>query len=96
MRLITSSIDEALGGILVHNVADREGHKALLKGRQLAAEDIDQLRTLGKREVYVALLEPGDVRENDAVTRLAQAVAGNNVSATATNPIRHDFFIRSG
>lgn len=82
MRLVNIPIDQAEGGVLVHNVADELGHKALLKGHRLGAADVDKLRALGKSQVYVALLEPGDVRENDAVVRIALAAAGENTAAT--------------
>lgn len=82
MRLADVPIDQAEGSVLVHNVADDQGHKALLKGHRLSAADIEKLRALGRSQVYVALLEPGDVRENDAVTRIGTVVAGENTSAT--------------
>ncbi len=85
MKLAYISIDQAVDGILVHHVADAQGHKALPKGHQLTAADIDKLRALGKGQVYVALLEPNDVREDDAITRIAQAVVGDNVSMTPAN-----------
>jgi molybdenum cofactor cytidylyltransferase len=82
MRLTIAPIEQSVGGILVHNVADGEGHKALPKGHQLTTADIEKLRALGKTVVYVARLEPGDVRENEAVARIGRAVAGENISAT--------------
>lgn len=82
MRLANIPIDQAEGSVLVHNVADAHGHKALLKGHRLIAADIEKLRALGRSQVYVALLDPGDVRENDAVTRIGKATAGENTSAT--------------
>ncbi len=85
MKLAYISIDQAIDGILVHNVADAQGHKALPKGHQLTAADIDKLRALGKGQVYVALLEPDDVREDEAITRIAQAVVGDHVSTTPAN-----------
>ena len=85
MRLVIVPIDEAAGGILVHNVADGQGHKALPKGHQIGVEDIAKLRALGREQVYVAQLEPGEVRENEAVTRIARAAAGKQVSLTQAN-----------
>jgi molybdenum cofactor cytidylyltransferase len=82
MRLANVPIEQSVGGILVHNIADSEGHKALMKGHQLTLADLGKLRSLGKSEVYVALLEPGDVRENEAVARIGRAVAGENTRAT--------------
>ncbi len=82
MRLATVKIEDAVGGILVHNVADADGHKALTKGHKLTPEDTQKLRALGKTEVYVAQLNADDVREDDAVRRLAQAIVGLNLEAT--------------
>lgn len=78
MRLINAPIEESVGGILVHNVADSNGHKALPKGHQLTPADLEKLRALGRTAVYVARLDPGDVRENEAAVRIARAVAGEN------------------
>jgi molybdenum cofactor cytidylyltransferase len=82
MQLINAPIDQSVGGILVHNIADPDGHKALTKGHQLTPADIEKLRALGKTEVYIARLEPGDVRENEAAVRIGRAVAGENVHAS--------------
>lgn len=79
MRLATVSLDHALGGILVHNIADEQGHKALSKGRRLDAADLGRLRAMGRDSVYVAQLEPGDVPEDEAAGRIALAVCGENV-----------------
>ncbi len=92
MRLDIVPLEQAVGGILVHNISDAEGHKALAKGHQLGGDDIERLRELGKQEVYVALLDPGDVRENDAITRIAAAVAGKNLAASSPNTGRVNLF----
>ena len=57
MRLATVSLDDALGAILIHNIADAQGHKALPKGKRLDAADIEKLRALGRTNVYVGLLD---------------------------------------
>lgn len=85
MNLAVVPIEQSLGGILVHNVPDGQGRKALMKGHRLVAEDIEKLRALGKTQVYVALIEPGDIRENEAAERIGRAVAGENTSATAAS-----------
>ncbi len=82
MKLATLPIEESAGAILVHNVADAQGHKALAKGHRLTAADIEKLRELGRREIFVARLEADDVRENDAVSRIARAMAGEGVTQT--------------
>jgi molybdenum cofactor cytidylyltransferase len=82
MHLAIVPIDQSVGGILVHNVADAEGHKALMKGHQLTPADVGRLHELAKSEVYVAILEPGDVRENEAADRIGRLVAGENTGVT--------------
>jgi molybdenum cofactor cytidylyltransferase len=69
-------LEEAEGRILGHNVAGRDGRRLLRKGRALSRDDVDRLRGLGRRSVYVAELEPGDVEENAAALRIAQAAVG--------------------
>jgi len=72
-------IEEAAGKILVHNVADETGRKAFGKGHVVAREDLEKLAQLGRRDAYVAELEPGDVHEDQAAARLAAAIAGPGV-----------------
>lgn len=74
MFLTTLPTDQAVGHILRHNVADAAGHKALSKGRRLTVDDAARLRALGIATVRVAVLEPGDVHEDEAAQRLADAV----------------------
>lgn len=92
MKLATIDIDHALGGILIHNVADAQGHKALPKGHQLCASDVEKLRALGKNSVVVALLDHGDVRENEAAVRIATAVAGEHLEISAVSGGRVNLF----
>ncbi|MFO7167326.1 MAG: molybdopterin-binding protein [Chloroflexota bacterium] len=82
MYLATLPIDAAIGHILRHNLADHAGHKLLSKGRRLTADNVAQLRALGIETVRVAVLEPGDVHEDEAARRLAEAVCGPGVIAT--------------
>ena len=82
-------LEEAEGRILGHNVAGRDGRRLLRKGRALSRDDVDRLRGLGRRSVYVAELEPGDVEENAAALRIAQAAvgAGLRLSGAATGRV---------
>ncbi len=96
MKLATISIEDTIGAILIHNIADAQGHKALPKGHRLTADDVEKLRALGKQQVYVGLLEADDVRENDAVIRIARAVAGENVSITAPSGGRVNLLASTG
>lgn len=72
-------LDDAAGKILGHNIADGNGKRLLRKGKPLTREDLDALRALGRRSVYVAALEPGDVDENGAARRVAQAAMGDGL-----------------
>lgn len=80
MRIETVEIESAVGGILVHNLADAQGHKAFAKGHVLSPADVSKLRALGKSRVTIARLDAGDVAENDAAARIAAAVAGEHIS----------------
>ncbi len=92
MRLENIPIDQSVGAVLVHNVVDASGQKALSKGRQIRPEDIAKLRALGKETVYAAVPEPGDVREDDAATRLAKAAAGNGIEMSKPSGGRVNFY----
>ncbi len=81
MRLERRAISEALGTILMHNVADEEGSRALKKGTRLTDEHLRQLAELGRTTVDVAVLEADDVHEDEAATALAEALC--------TDPITH-------
>ncbi|MGB8645176.1 MAG: molybdopterin-binding protein [Anaerolineae bacterium] len=84
MQMENVPLDEAVGAILVHNIADAQGHKLFAKGHALSAEDIEKLRGV-RHELYVARLAPGEVRENEAVQRIARALGGENVSFSPPN-----------
>jgi molybdopterin biosynthesis enzyme len=83
MYLATLRPEEAIGHILRHNLTDVNGRKALSKGHRLVADDLPRLRALGTSAVRVAVLEPGDVHEDEAARRLAEAVRGPGVVSTA-------------
>jgi molybdopterin biosynthesis enzyme len=76
-------IDDAVGKVLGHNVADASGRRALRKGRPISPDDVAVLREMGRRQVYVALPGPDDVEENRAAERIARAAAGAGVRLTA-------------
>ncbi|MDO9441284.1 MAG: molybdopterin-binding protein [Beijerinckiaceae bacterium] len=70
-------IEESVGGILAHSVK-RDG-LVLKKGETLTRDHVAALQAAGVSDVVVAQLEDGDIGEDDAAARLAQAVAGENV-----------------
>ena len=72
MKFGAVPLDQALGAILAHSVP-LPGSR-LRKGAVLTKADIAVLRTAGVTQIVVAALEAGDVAEDTAATRLAQAL----------------------
>ncbi|WP_425098382.1 molybdopterin-binding protein [Tropicibacter sp. S64] len=72
MKFGDLALDAAQGSILAHSVALPKGR--LKKGRVLTATDLDTLRTVGLTHITAATLEPGDIGEDEAATRLAAAL----------------------
>lgn len=77
MRFGPTPLDQAEGALLAHTV--RAGGKTFKKGRRLQADDLTALREAGMEEVVAAVLEPGDVHEDEAAAKLAAALAGPGV-----------------
>lgn len=92
MKIVTTPIESAIGGVLIHNIADAQGHKALRKGHRLVAGDLEKLSALGKTHVIVGMFQEGDVSENDAAARVADAIVGPNLVASAIGTGRINFF----
>ncbi|MEE8532192.1 MAG: molybdopterin-binding/glycosyltransferase family 2 protein [Alphaproteobacteria bacterium] len=67
-------LDEAAGTILVHST--KAGGRTLKKGSVLSADDVAALRSAGIAEVTAARLEAGDIGEDAAARRIAEAAAG--------------------
>ena len=65
-------LSEARGAVLAHTV--RLDRRVLKKGTVLEAAEIAALQEDGHASVIAARLEPGDVPENEAADRLAQAL----------------------
>ena len=72
MKFGETPLDEAAGAILAHSV--RGDGIAFKKGRVLSADDVDKLRSADVEFVVAATLEDGDVGEDDAAARIAQAL----------------------
>ncbi|MEM7470924.1 MAG: molybdopterin-binding protein [Pseudomonadota bacterium] len=82
MRFGPVPVMEAEGAILAHSVATPNGR--LRKGGVLTRENVAELARAGLSEVVVAQLDPGDIDENAAATRLASALVGQAQGVTAT------------
>jgi molybdenum cofactor cytidylyltransferase len=70
-------LEDAVGGILAHSL--RRDRLAFRKGQVLGPVELAALRDAGVDSVTVALLDSGDVVENEAARRVAGSVAGLQV-----------------
>ncbi len=77
MKFGTIPLDDAEGAIAAHSIRHRSG--VVKKGTRLDAALIVRLRADGIGEVVAARLEPGDVHEDEAARRVAEALCGKNV-----------------
>ncbi len=87
-------VENAEGAILAHSI--RVDGLFLKKGRLLSPDDIAALRKAGWKDVTVARLERGDVREDEAASRIARAAAGAGVRVAAAFTGRANLFAEAG
>ncbi|MCY0894792.1 MAG: molybdopterin-binding protein [Alicyclobacillaceae bacterium] len=76
-------VEDAIGLTLAHDmtqiVPGEFKGTAFHKGHVIQEEDVPRLYDMGKRHIYVLELEAGEVHENDAAIRMANALAGPHV-----------------
>jgi len=72
-------VAQAEGKVLAHNIARPDGRGAFRKGRTITAQDVAAMLAEGFQEVYAAVLEDGDVDEDGAARRVAEATAGGGL-----------------
>jgi len=80
MRFGDTPLDEAAGAILAHGIA--AGDHRFKKGRVLSEDDVAALRADGIESVVAAVLEPGDIGEDEAAQRIGAAATGDMLEAT--------------
>jgi len=80
----------ASGGILAHSL--RRGRVFFRKGQVLGPAELAALAEAGIDEVTVALLDAGDVEENEAARRVAASFAGPGVAEGAPATGRVNLF----
>ena len=90
MRFGEVPVVEAEGAILVHSL--RFGRTALKKGRVLSAADVNDIAAAGIDEITVVRLEPGDIREDQAASRIAATAAGHGVATAPAFTGRANLF----
>ena len=90
MKFGETALAEAEGAVLAHSV-QTDGAK-LRKGRKLTGEDIDALRAAGITHVVTARLEPGDLVEDEAAARIAEAIAPDHLDIAPASTGRVNIF----
>lgn len=93
MRFGTIATGQAVGAILAHSMTLTKGR--LRKGQRLDAANIADLLTAGHAQVTVAQLEDGDLVEDVAAARLAEAIAGTGVRSSQAATGRANLFAKS-
>ena len=86
-------VAEAEGAILAHSL--KLGPTAFKKARVLSRADLDLIAGAGLTRIVVARLEPGDVGEDEAARRVAEAAAGDGVEAAAPFTGRANLFSKT-
>ncbi len=81
MKFGTVSVAEALGAVLAHSLV---AGKRIPKGTVLEADHVAALIEAGFQEVTVARLEKGDIDEDTAAARLAEAMLAGVEGVRAT------------
>lgn len=79
MKFGSTPLQYAEGALLAHTVA-AEG-RTWRKGHVLTREDIAAMRACGLTQVIAAVMEEGDLDENEAAARIAAQLAGEGVVA---------------
>lgn len=79
-------VEEAVGLPLGHDITEivpgKHKGPVFRRGHVIRPEDVSKLLDVGKAHIYVLDLEQGELHEEDAARRLAQAAAGENLSFT--------------
>jgi hypothetical protein len=77
---VAQSPSRWVGAVLCRDVLGEDGRPARLKGHRLERADSLVLEASREEELHLLWLDPGDVDEDAAATRLALAVAGEGVT----------------
>ena len=90
MKFGPVALRHAIGSIVAHAV--RRDGLVLKKGDVVRPDHLPALEAAGLSEIVLAQLETGDVGENDAALRLAEAIAGAHVRVEAPFTGRSNLF----
>lgn len=96
-KLVEVKVEDAVGLMLAHDltriVPGKFKGRLFRKGHVIREEDIPELLSIGKAHIYVMELGADDLHEDEAALRMANAVAGRNLSLT--EPSEGKVLIRS-
>lgn len=87
MHIRSLPIEETVGHLLIHNIADENGRKVLKKGTLLTEGHVAKLGATGRKRVDVGILDANDVHENEAAVRVAKALLGDSEGWRTTRAV---------
>jgi molybdenum cofactor cytidylyltransferase len=93
MKFASIPTSEAIGSILAHAVSTTDF--SFKKGRQLSTADIDVLVSAGITTVVAASFEVGDVPENEAAQKIAEAIGGHDTTLSTAHTGRANLYAAS-
>jgi len=92
-------VEEAVGRKLAHDITRIIPGKfkgtAFRRGHVVRKGDIPKLLDLGKKQIYVLQLSPGEVHEDEAARRMARAMAGKGIKLRGPREGKIDFVART-
>ena len=94
MKFGAVPLPEAMGSVLAHSVRLPDG--TLRKGIVLGPSEIERLRAGRVASVLVAVLDSGDINEDVAAQRVAEALAGNGIETGPASTGRVNLYARNG
>jgi len=79
------SVEEAVGKILAYDITEvnlekKLKHRAYKRGHVIAESEIEHLKSLGRKTVFIEDGEDGGIHEEDAAKMTAPLAAGENIS----------------
>ena len=84
MKITQIPLEQAVGLPLAHDLTqiDAKNHKKsarFKKGQIITEADLETLRSMGRENLSVMELSPGDVHEDDAAMQLGEALRADDI-----------------
>lgn len=96
MKLQTIKVEAAVGKVLSHDITkvvkDETKEARFRKGHIIKQEDVPELLKLGKENIFILDLEPGDVHEDEAGIRLGKALSSIGITWEGPKESRVNIF----